>query len=99
MSYPEEAVTYCPRCELAIPSTYYWRGRGLIITNGGRRKRTLVLYSVCPECGRRYSTGLNGPPVYRWVYGWLWKLRYPATRPPTLEEAYYEAAPRQASGQ
>jgi hypothetical protein len=82
MWYPEEPVTYCQTCDVDIPVDRYWRGRGFIV--GGRQEqfRTTILYSQCPNCGRRRSVGLEGPLPLRILYGWLWKLRYPYTRPP-----------------
>lgn len=84
MWYPEEAITYCRYCDLEIPYDCYWRGRGSIIGDSGRETRTTVLYSVCPECGRRHSVGLDGPLWFRVLYSWLWRLRYPRTRPPDV---------------
>lgn len=82
MWYPEEPVSYCRHCEVEIPVTLFWRGRGYLISSDGTEKRTVVLYSRCPECGRRLSVGLDGPAWYRALYAWLWRLRYPQSRPP-----------------
>lgn len=84
MWYPEEPLTYCKHCQAEIADDYIWRGRGLIISNGGRRVRTLVLYSVCPHCEAKLSVGLDGPLWYRMLYSWFWRLRYPNTRRPVL---------------
>ena len=84
MWYPEEPVTFCRTCEIHIPYDCLWRGSGFIITGGGKQIRTTVLYSACPECGQRFSVGLDGPQWHRVVYGWLWQLRYPNTRPPEV---------------
>lgn len=90
MWYPEEPITYCERCDVEVPVENIWRGRGYIITHGGKEDRTLVLYSLCPSCGRRLSVGLDGPWWYRQLYGWLWRLRYPNTRRPAELSAYEE---------
>lgn len=90
MWYPEEPITYCQRCEDEIPLDYIWRGRGLIISNGGGQVRTMVLYSVCPGCGTKLSVGLDGPWWYRLLYGWFWRSRYPNTRRPRLEPGLEE---------
>ena len=94
MWYPEEPVTYCRYCDLDIPTDCFWRGRGFIISGGGGQERTAILYSVCPECGRRLSMGLEGPWWFRLLYGWLWKLRYPGTAPPELDLPAAEAYKR-----
>lgn len=90
MWYPEEPVTYCRHCDADIPFDCFWRGRGFIITAGGREVRTAVLYSQCPQCGRRMSVGLDGPLWFRVLYKWLWKLRYPNTRAPSIEVPFVE---------
>jgi hypothetical protein len=82
MWYPEEPVTYCRECEREIPVHCYWRGRGVIIDVSGKQQRTPILYSQCPDCGHRYSVGLDGPRWHRSLYGWLWKVRYPNLRAP-----------------
>lgn len=82
MWYPEEPVTFCPRCDIEIPINRYWRGRGYSINAHGKQQRIRVLYSVCPECGLRRSAGLEGPVWYCLLYEWLWKLRYPRHKPP-----------------
>jgi hypothetical protein len=84
MWYPEESVTYCPSCDIEIPTRCYWRGRGYSINGQGRQARIRVLYSQCPHCGARRSAGLDGPLWYRLLYEWLWRLRYPRRRPPKL---------------
>ncbi|MBI3911418.1 MAG: hypothetical protein HY320_10860 [Armatimonadetes bacterium] len=84
MWYPEAPVLVCNECEEDIPLQCLWRGRGLVINRRGSRCRTWILYAWCPRCGSRQSTGLDGPPWYRLVYGWLWQIRYPARRPPDL---------------
>lgn len=94
MWYPEEPITYCRHCDVEIPVDCIWRGHGLIIS-AGRRRRTSVLYSMCPECGQRLSVGLDGPWWYRTWYSWLWQLRYPRTRPPRLKFQSVET-PRRA---
>jgi hypothetical protein len=96
MSYPEEPVSYCERCDVPIPAQYFWRGRGFIIGDTGQEERTPILYSQCPECGQRLSTGLLGPWWYRTYYAWLWKLRYPNTRPAItfVREQREQPAPR-----
>ena len=99
MWYPEESVTYCGRCELEIPADCFWRGRGFIITAGGQEMRTTVLFSQCPECGQRSSIGLDGAVWFRLLYEWLWRLRYPATRPPHTEVARIERPYRRAAGE
>jgi hypothetical protein len=96
MWYPEEPITYCRACDEDIPVENIWRGRGFIITNGGKEVRTLVLYSVCAHCGRRLSVGLDGPLWYRTLHGWFWRLRYPNTRRPEGLVVYEER--RRASG-
>jgi hypothetical protein len=85
MWYPEEPATFCRHCSAEVPADCFWRGRGFIITGGGQEVRTTVLYSLCPGCGRRLSAGLDGPLWHRVLYSWLWKLRYPYTRPPRVE--------------
>lgn len=90
MWYPEEPITYCNRCDEEVPVDNIWRGRGTIITNGGREVRTLVLYSLCESCGRRQSVGLDGPWWYRKLYAWLWRLRYPNTKRPRISMGYEE---------
>ena len=82
MWYPEEPVTYCRDCDEAIPYDCCWRGKGVIIDASGKQQRTPILYSQCPECGRRYSVGLEGANWYIALYGWLWQLRYPSVRAP-----------------
>lgn len=82
MWYPEEPVTYCRDCELAIPFDCFWRGRGVIINASGKQQRVPLLCSQCPKCGQRYSVGLEGTRWYLALYGWLWKLRYPSVRAP-----------------
>ena len=94
MWYPEEPATYCRHCRAEIPADCFWRGRGFIITGSGREVRTIVLYSLCPGCNRRLSVGLDGPRWHRLLYGWLWKLRYPYTRPPLIEPALPVEAPQ-----
>ncbi|MFN3653128.1 MAG: hypothetical protein ACK47B_26405 [Armatimonadota bacterium] len=98
MWYPEEPVTYCERCESDIPADCLWRGKGLIIGADHREVRTPVLYSECPDCGRRLSTGLLGPWWYRVLYGWLWKLRYPQTRRPESFGVAAEPPLKRAAG-
>jgi len=98
MWYPEESVTYCRHCDLDIPNECFWRGRGYMITGPGTQARTSVLYSECPECGRRQSVGLEGKLWFRVLYGWLWKLRYPNRRPPEREE-FVELPRRRVSGE
>jgi hypothetical protein len=85
MSYPEESLTYCTRCDLDVPADQFWRGKGSIISNRGGQARTWILYSLCPGCGRQMSVGLDGPWLYRLLYGWIWRLRYPATTPPEVD--------------
>jgi hypothetical protein len=85
MWYPEEPVTYCRQCEIEVPIDCFWRGLGTIISGSGHDLRTTVLYSQCPECGYKQSVGLDGPLWFRIFYGWLWRLRYPRTRPPILD--------------
>jgi hypothetical protein len=97
MWYPEEPVTYCRTCDKEVPFDCFWRGRGFIITAGGREIRTSVLYSQCPDCSRRLSVGLEGPVWYRVLYGWLWKLRYPQTQPPLFDFPASERPRRRAS--
>jgi len=99
MWYPEEPVSYCPHCDVEIPVDYYWRGRGFIIGASGKQQRTPILYSVCPRCERRFSVGLDGAPWHRMLYGWMWKLRYPHTRPPRLAERVVEQPRRRAVGE
>jgi len=99
MWYPEEPVTYCRHCEGEIPIDCFWRGRGTIIGNRGSDTRTTVLYSQCPDCGSRQSVGLDGPFAFRLVYGWLWRLRYPRTRPPRLDLPAAQQPKQRASGQ
>jgi len=95
MWYPEEPVTYCRRCDADIPVDCYWRGKGVLVSGSGGRTRTVVLYSQCPDCGDRASVGLSGPWWYRVLYGWLWRLRYPAVRPPELDLPAAELRRRQ----
>ena len=85
MWYPEEPITYCQRCEDDISVEYVWRGTGVIIGHGGKRVRTMVLYSICPGCGTRLSVGLDGPWWYRLIYAFFWRQRYPNTERPYLE--------------
>jgi len=99
MWYPEESVTFCHRCDMEVPADCFWRGRGFIITAGGQEKRTTVLFSQCPECGQRSSIGLDGAWWFRLLYQWLWKLRYPRTRPPRQQVARIERPYRRASGE
>ncbi len=87
MWYPEEPVTYCPTCDLEVPASYCWRSRGVIISATGRRERTPVLNSLCPNCGTHRNVGLDGGRLYRWIYRYLWELRYPKTRAPRLRRA------------
>jgi hypothetical protein len=82
MWYPEEQVCYCRQCRLEVPVECVWRGRGWMVNSRGEHRRTIVLHSVCPECGRKRSVGLDGPWWYRQLYRWLWRMRYPATAPP-----------------
>lgn len=93
MWYPEEPITYCSRCDLEVPADCFWRGRGLIINEEGDQEPRAVLYSVCPECGLRQSTGLDGPWWYRALYHWMWRMRYPRTRPPRLRLPAEDLAP------
>ena len=97
MWYPEETITYCSHCDFEIPLECFWRGRGVIIGGSGQ-KRLTVLYSWCPGCGRQRSAGLEGPWWYRVLYGWLWKLRYPRTRPPEQSRSAARQPKRRASG-
>jgi hypothetical protein len=104
MWYPEESVSYCRKCDLEIPADCYWRGRGFIINGNGRQQRTPILYSVCPECSRRQSVGLDGPWPYRVFYTWMWKLRYPQKKAPEMEAtevrpSAVEVPRRRASGE
>ena len=99
MWYPEEPLTYCPNCDLDIPLDCYWRGRGFIISGPAEQKRATVLYSQCPECGQRLSVALEGPWWHRLLYGWLWRLRYPNTRPPKPLYRPARQPRRRASGE
>ena len=85
MWYPEEPVTFCRPCQTEVPIDCFWRGRGTIISNSGRDTRTTILYSQYPDCGYKQSVGLDGPFLFRLLYGWMWRLRYPRTRPPVLD--------------
>lgn len=67
---------------MEIPADSFWRGKGFIITAGGQEKRTIVLFSQCPECGQRGSIGLDGAWWFQLLYRWLWQLRYPRTKAP-----------------
>lgn len=98
MWYPEEPVTYCRHCNNDVPIDCFWRGRGTIITSRGRDTRTTVLFSQCPDCGSRQSVGLDGPLCFRLFYCWLWRLRYPRTRPPLLDLPAAQSPRRRASG-
>jgi hypothetical protein len=82
MWYPEEPVTYCKGCDVDIPIDHYWRGHGFIVGGHRGQLRTMILFSQCPQCGQRRSVGLEGPLPFRVLYGWIWTLRYPNTRPP-----------------
>jgi hypothetical protein len=93
MWYPEESISYCANCDLDVPVDCFWRGRGLIIHDEGRRERTTMLNSMCPECGERQSTGLDGPWWHRALYQWLWQMRYPRTRPPRRRLPAEDLAP------
>ncbi len=102
MWYPEEPATFCRKCNVEIPADCFWRGRGFIITASGSEIRTTILYSLCPECGQRLSVGLDGPRWHRTLYSWLWRLRYPYTRPPSVVEVptvQHRAERRRASGE
>jgi hypothetical protein len=88
MGYPEEEITFCPYCREEIPPACYWRGGGVVVSNGGREVRTVVLHSICPTCGEEQCSGLEGWLPYRWFYAWLWRLRYPATSRPRLTFAW-----------
>lgn len=96
MWYPEEPVTYCEYCDLDIPADCCWRGRGRIVGGDGTNTRAALLHSLCPGCGRQYTTGLQGSLPYRLFYNWLWRLRYPRTRPPAI--APPGEMPRRAAG-
>ena len=91
MWYPEESVAYCTDCEHDVPAPCFWRRRGAIIGASGLPDRTWVLYSVCPGCGMQRSVGLEGPPWFRFLYGWIWAIRYPHRRPPLLEPIEQDA--------
>ena len=93
MCYPEEEIAFCRGCGLDIPADNFWRGKGTV-SGGGVSLRTVVLYNACPDCGRRHSYGLGGHPVYRVLYSWMWKLRYPANRPPANLPPMPQAVPQ-----
>lgn len=84
--YPEQPVSYCEECRLQIPCDHCWIGEGTMVRGNGEQLRTTILYSRCPGCRRRRNAPLTGPAWYRWLWGWLWSLRYSRIPPEAPEQ-------------